>query len=127
MERDAPFNKRADGARNEEIALRYLLDLGYSLVKRNFRFGRMGEIDLIMRDQGFYVFVEVKSRHSHGFGLPEEAVTPSKRRQIRKVAGGFIHINGLVQYEARFDVVAIDYVTGANGEPEIRHYVNAFY
>lgn len=127
MEQDAVINKRKDGADNEEIALRYLLDLGYTLIKRNFRFSRMGEIDLIMRDKGFYVFVEVKSRRSHGFGLPEEAVTPSKRRQIRKVAEGFIYINGLVQYEARFDVVAIDYVTGRNGAPEIRHYVNAFY
>lgn len=127
MERDAMLNRRAVGARNEEIALRYLLDLGYRLVKQNFRFGRAGEIDLIMRDGGFYVFVEVKARRSHGFGLPEEAVTPAKRRQIRKVAKGFIHINGLVQYEARFDVVAIDYVTGRNGVPEIRHYVNAFW
>ena len=43
----------------------------------------------------------------------------AKRKKIQKVARGFIHINGLTDYEARFDVVAVDYVTGHNGEPEI--------
>jgi putative endonuclease len=120
------FNLRADGAHHEEIALDYLLGLGYTLIKRNFRFGKLGEIDLVMRDRGSYVFVEVKGRRSHTFGLPEEAITPAKRRTIRKVASGFVFINRLVHYQARFDVVAVDYATGIDGKPEIRHYVDAF-
>jgi putative endonuclease len=116
----------ADGAYHEGIALTYLLERGYTLIKQNFRFGKLGEIDLVMRDRGVYVFVEVKARRSHGYGLPEEAVTPAKRRKIRKVAEGFVYINRLVHYEARFDVIAIDYLTGHDGRPEIRHYVNAF-
>ncbi|MEO5928633.1 MAG: YraN family protein [Candidatus Kapaibacterium sp.] len=119
-------NRRADGAIHEEIALEYLLGLGYTLVGRNFHFGRAGEIDLIMRDGAAYVFIEVKGRRSHGFGLPEEALTPAKRRQIRKVAEGFIYINKIAESEARFDVVAVDYVTGIGGKPEIRHHINAF-
>ncbi len=119
-------NRRGDGAAHEAIALRYLLGLGYTLVAKNFHFGRVGEVDLVMRDGAAYVFVEVKARRSHGFGLPEEAVTPAKRRQIRKVAEGFVLINGLADYQARFDVVAIDYTTGTGGRPEIRHYTNAF-
>lgn len=119
-------NLRADGERHEEIALDYLCGLGYRLVKRNFRFGRSGEIDLVMRDGDCYVFVEVKTRRSHGFGPPEEAVTPAKRSRIRKVAQGFLYVNKVIDYEARFDVVAIDYVTGNGREPEIRHYRDAF-
>ena len=121
-----PVNRRSDGTAHEEIALRYLLDRGYTLIQRNFHFGRAGEIDLVMRDGDIHVFVEVKARRSHRFGLPEEALTPSKRRQIRKVAEGFIYVNGLTEYTPRFDVVAIDYVTGTGGEPEIRHHIDAF-
>jgi len=119
-------NRRADGATFEELALRFLLERGYRLVKRNFRCGRTGEIDLVMRDGEIWVFIEVKGRRTHGFGLPEDAVTPSKRRQIRRVAEGFVHINNLREYQARFDVVAVDYATGIAGEPEIRHHVDAF-
>lgn len=119
-------NRRADGSAHEERVLRYLLGRGYTLVRRNFHFGRAGEIDLVMRDGDTYVFVEVKARRSHGFGLPEEAVTPSKRRRVRRVAEGFIHINGLAGKNVRFDVVAIDYATGRGGQPEIRHYIDAF-
>lgn len=126
MKDEKEFNRRADGSAHESIALRYLLGRGYRLVKRNFHFGRVGEIDLVMRDGDIYVIVEVKARRSHGFGLPEESVTPSKRRQIRRVAEGFIHINGLAGESIRFDVVAIDYATGSGGEPEIRHYIDAF-
>ncbi|HYH55460.1 MAG TPA: YraN family protein, partial [Anseongella sp.] len=102
------------------------LERGYTLVKRNFHFGRAGEIDLVMRDGDIYVFIEVKARRSRGFGLPEDALTVSKRRQIRKVAEGFIYVNRITGYTARFDVIAIDYVTGAGGEPEIRHHIDAF-
>ena len=63
-----PTNRRADGATQEELALEYLLALGYRLVKKNFQFGKVGEIDLVMRDGETYVFVEVKARRSHGFG-----------------------------------------------------------
>jgi len=121
-----PTNRRSDGAEHEELALRYLLDLGYRLVKRNFHFGRSGEIDLVMSDGGVYVFVEVKCRRSHSHGMPEDAVTPAKRRRIRRIAEGFFHVMQLSAYEARFDMIAIDYATGSGGRPEIRHHINAF-
>ncbi len=121
-----PANHRADGAFHEGMALAYLLARGYHLVARNFHFGRIGEIDLVMRDGDIYVFVEVKGRRSHSFGMPEEALTPAKRRQIRRVAEGFIHLHGIAHYTARFDVIAIDYATGVGGRPEIRHYIDAF-
>ncbi len=119
-------NRRSEGAGYEELALNYLIDQGYKLLKRNFHFGRAGEIDLVMKDGETYVFVEVKARRSHTFGTPEEAVTLGKRKQIRRVAEGFVHVHKLIDYTARFDVVAIDFVTGKPGEPEIRHHIDAF-
>lgn len=126
MNDEIPFNRHSIGKMFEDMALRYLLGRGYKLLRRNFRLGRLGEIDLIMHDGNVYVFVEVKGRRTHGYGLPEEALTPAKRRQIRKIAGGYIHIAKLASYEARFDVVAIDFATGNEDAPEIRHYVDAF-
>ncbi len=123
---DHDFNRRAFGSDHEEIALAYLQRKGYRLKKQNFRFGKAGEIDLIMRDGPVWVFVEVKTRRSHRYGTPEEAVDHRKRKQIKKIARGFLHIFNLTHYTARFDVVAIDYVTGENGEPEIRHLEDAF-
>ena len=120
------FNRRAFGMDHEDIALFHLQEKGYRLVNRNFRFGKLGEIDLIMREGKTWVFVEVKTRQNHNFGTPEESVDARKRKQIKKIARGFIHILGLTDFDARFDVVAIDYATGTNGEPEIRHLKDAF-
>jgi len=126
MKNDTPFNSRSWGAECEELALQYLQGKGYRLIKKNFRFGRAGEIDLIMRDGDAYVFVEVKARRSDQFGPPEDAVTTSKRKQIIRIAYGFAHVMKLTDYEARFDVVALDYTTGIHGAPEIRHHIDAF-
>ncbi len=126
MTTDTPFNTRSWGAEHEELALAYLQNKGYRLVRKNFRFGRAGEIDLVMRDRHVYVFVEVKARRSAQFGAPEDAVTPIKRKRILRIAHGFFHVMKLTEYEARFDVIAIDYATGAEGAPEIRHHIDAF-
>jgi putative endonuclease len=124
---DVPFNTRRDGADHEELALAFLAEKGYRLVERNFHLGRAGEIDLVMRDGAVLVFIEVKARRTHLYGLPEEAVTPAKRRQIRRVAEGYVQVRGITDYQARFDVIAIDYATGVDEQhPEIRHFVDAF-
>ncbi len=120
------FNRRTFGEDHEAVALDFLLKKGYRLKRKNFRFGKAGEIDLVMRDGPVWVFVEVKARRSHRFGTPEEAVNWNKRKQIRKIALGFFHVLKISEYTARFDVVAIDYVTGVDGNPEIRHHVDAF-
>ena len=124
MEKTA--NKRTTGSEFEELALAFLLTLGYRLVKRNFHFGRVGEIDLVMLDGDVYVFVEVKGRRSHTYGLPEEAVTRAKQTTMKKVAQGFFHDNKTEWPVGRFDVVAVDFATGRDGGAEIRHYPNAF-
>jgi putative endonuclease len=122
------FNTRTDGSDHESVALNYLLRQGYRLVHRNFHLGRSGEIDLVMRDGRVWVFIEVKGRRTHTYGLPEDAVNQQKRRQIRRIAEGFVQINNLVDYEARFDVVVVDYATSPHKNlAEIRHHKDAFH
>ena len=73
------------GREGERIAVDYLTEKGYRILRRNYRFGR-GEIDIIAQDGTELVFVEVKTRRTSAFGEPEEAVTPKKQSQIRTVA-----------------------------------------
>ena len=73
------------GIRGEQIALDFLLGLGYQLVAKNWRC-RSGEIDLIMMDGNIMVFVEVKARRGSGYGLPQEAVGSKKQAKIRRLA-----------------------------------------
>jgi putative endonuclease len=115
--------KRAEGNRAEEEAARHLEAEGHVILERNFRAVR-GEIDLITRDRGVIVFVEVKSATSDRFGPPEERVTWRKQRQIGKVALAFLTDRGLGQADCRFDVVS---VIRSGGRSELRHIENAFW
>ena len=110
------------GKSGENIAVRYLLKKGFKIISRNFR-DKFGEVDIIARDRETIVFVEVKTRNSVRYGLPEEAVTTAKQRQIIRVASNYLSRHQLLDKPARFDVVAII----VNGDiPEITHLVSAF-
>jgi putative endonuclease len=111
------------GRRGEEIALEYFRRKGYRIVERGFRLFR-GEIDIIAFDRDTLVFIEVKTRTTTEFGLPEEAVTPAKQSQIRKIARGFLIDRALGEPDCRFDVLAI--LVLEDGDPLITHYENAF-
>ena len=96
----------------------------YQILARGFRLLH-GEIDIVARDGGTIVFIEVKTRAGAGYGPPEEAVTASKQRQIRRIAEGF-----LAKYRigpdvpCRFDVLSL--LVEGRRAPEIRHIRDAF-
>ena len=90
----------------ESLAAKHLKARGYEILARNYR-ARRGEIDLIARDGEFVVFVEVKTRRSLKFGLPQAAVTLQKQRQISKVALAYLQSRNLLDTPCRFDVIAI--------------------
>ena len=117
-------NKREIGTIAEQLAENFLKELGYIIIKKNFHFGKAGEIDIIARDGATLVFVEVKMRSSDAFGSPESAINEHKRKQIRKVAQGYLFVNEITDSECRFDVIAIE---DNNGKREIRHWINAFW
>jgi putative endonuclease len=111
------------GRTGEEIACRRLRERGYEIVARGFRWSR-GEIDIVARDGGTLVFVEVKTRADESHGRPEEAVTPGKQRQLRRIAQAYLVAHPAPGVDCRFDVIAILY----RGPDDYRfeHFVDAF-
>ena len=110
------------GKEGEELAEQYLKKKGYTIVERNYRC-LVGEVDLIALDRRIVVFVEVKTRTGHGFGMPAEAVERKKQQKMVQTAQFFISSKRLHQRDARFDVVAISWL---GRKPVIEHIENAF-
>ena len=110
------------GDRGENMAARYLRNQGYKIIVRNFRC-TLGEIDIVARDGGTLVFVEVKTR-TYDDPTPEEQVNTFKRHQLSKAAKFYLSRYGVPQPPARFDVVAIVWPNGS--DPQIRHTPDAF-
>ena len=108
----------------EQVALAHLMKEKLSLIEKNF-ISKFGEIDLIMRDQEYLVFVEVKYRKSASFGEPFEMVSSSKQKKICKTAQIYLQKYGLNEYNTfcRFDVVSIK---GPAASTEIIWLKNAF-
>ena len=136
-------NKRAAGADKEQLAARYLVDNGYTVLERNFR-NKTGEIDIIAKKEELFLvskasewkyienvwkkhkeerdteFVEVKYRSNNKYGYAVEAVNYRKKQIIRHVAQFYM----ATRYKScdipcRFDVIGID------GET-VTHIKNAF-
>ncbi len=116
-------NRKALGDRGEDLAVRYLLKRGYKVIEKNYRCF-LGEIDLIARDKGTLVFVEIKARSSARFGFPQEAVSPFKQRKLIQVAKAYMAERHLGEAIAtRFDVVAVQLTPSG---PEIELIKDAF-
>lgn len=99
------------GKTGEDLACKYLKKHGYKIIERNFRI-RGGEIDIIALDGRTLVYIEVKTRTSHKFGLPQEAVTPWKIKFLERAAKFYrLKRNNLPDLE-RIDVLAIDFISG---------------
>lgn len=90
----------------ETLAAQHLKARGCEILAQNYRV-RRGEIDIIVQDGEFTVFVEVKTRRSLKFGLPQASVTLQKQRQISKVALAYLQAQNLLDAPCRFDVIAI--------------------
>ena len=119
-----PSGRRAAlGAYGERVAARVLTDAGLTVLDRNWRC-RDGELDLVARDGDALVFCEVKTRTGSGFGSPAEAVTPTKRRRLRVLAGAWLAAHDQHAPDLRFDVVGVQ--VPATGRPRVTHLRNAF-
>lgn len=115
---------KAKGNFGENIAADYLEGKGYTIVKRNFVFGRFGEIDLVAKDGDILVFVEVKLRTNQTYGDPLESIDYRKQQNLRKAAEGYYYVNKINDMECRFDVITIDIRNGVEN-PVISHLANA--
>ncbi len=111
------------GKTGEDLAETYLKQKGFTILERNYR-TKIGEIDIIAKENTTVVFIEVKARSSSAYGSPKSAVDYRKQKKISMIASQYLKQNRTRNQRSRFDVVS---VKQAPNEPaEIEHVVNAF-
>jgi putative endonuclease len=109
------------GISGEALAEDHLRGLGYRIAARDVR-TPLGQLDLVALDGKTLVFVEVKARAGHGFGLPQEAVDFRKIRKLRQLALYYLKMRPH-RGPIRFDVVGL---TVQEGKPvRVDHIRNA--
>jgi len=99
------------GNAGERAAFRFLVSNGYKPLVRNYR-SRWGELDLICRDKGTLVFVEVKSRDREAWGRPADAVDLTKQRRLIRTAQAYLQELEEDEMPLRFDVVEVELEEG---------------
>jgi putative endonuclease len=119
------------GRYGEDVAARHLIEVGLTLLARNWRC-REGELDIVACEGDVLVVCEVKTRRGVGFGTPLDAVTPAKAARIRRLAAHWLAEQradvdraAAVGYaQVRFDVVSV--LRPANGPAIVEHLRGAF-
>ena len=114
--------KITTGKKGEKIAAFFLKKNGYRISEINFRC-ILGEIDIIARDKGELVFIEVKTRKSIELGYPEQAVGIRKQKKMSQLALWYLQKKNITDTSARFDIVAITMLPSGN---EIKLIKDAF-
>ena len=113
------------GAWGEATAAEYLRKKRYQIVAVGYH-SRFGEIDLIVQNRKFLVFVEVKLRKTSKFAAAREYVNRQKQDRIRVTASMYLSQNP-TELQPRFDVIEIYAPDGtATNNPEINHLEDAF-
>lgn len=116
-------NKTTFGKLGEEIVTNYLISSGYKILKRNFYFGKVGEIDIIAEKDNILIFFEIKIQGTNSFGDSKYWITKTKQQKLRKTAEGYLFINKIVDQDCRFDAIFVDF---CQNPPRIEHIENAF-
>ncbi|MER5463933.1 MULTISPECIES: YraN family protein [unclassified Streptomyces] len=108
------------GRYGEELAARLLADAGMTVLARNWRCGRAGEIDIVARDGDVVVVCEVKTRRVGAFEHPMAAVTPRKAERLRRLAECWLERHGGPPPDGvRIDLVGV--VLPRRGAPLVEH------
>lgn len=119
------YQRIKTGALGESLAVKFLLSKGYEVIETNVRLLKLGEIDIVAKEKETIVFVEVKTRRSLDFGLPQEAVTYKKQEKIKRCAYAYLKKINKANSFFRFDVIAIQ-MGKENNENKVEHIINAF-
>ena len=109
--------------RSEAAAAQYLAKRGYEILERNWECFA-GTADIIARDGGILVFVEVKARTDERQGFPSEAVTKEKRQRYEKIACTYVAEHEYSDMLMRFDVLGM--LVLDEERFIVRHHINAF-
>lgn len=110
------------GRVGEDEALYLLVEKGYTLLDRNWQYGKL-EIDIIADWHGEIVFVEVKTRTDESFALAREAVTLQKKRNIIAAARAYLAYHDLLDSPYSFDIIT---VVGKERPFQITHIPQAY-
>jgi putative endonuclease len=110
------------GKRGEALAAEYLQEKGYAILATNWVFQK-AEIDILAQKVNTLAVVEVKTRSSIDFGLPQDFVKPKKIQLLVKAVNAYVSENDL-DLEVRFDIIAI---SKKGQEFVIEHLTDAFF
>ena len=110
------------GQLGENIAAEFLQANEYQILERNFRYNRY-EVDILAEKNGILAVIEVKTRSSVAFGLPQEFVKPKQIGKLVEVVDHFIQSRNL-ELDVRFDIIAISKI---GNRYEVEHLKEAFY
>lgn len=120
----APRAKDRLGIEGERYAAAELERAGWKILERNLALPSC-EIDIIARDSGTLVFIEVKTRRGEGYADPYEEVPETRRSRMRRAKNEYLRWQGLgSETPCRFDI-AVVLMPGA-GKPQMNHIKNAF-
>ncbi len=111
------------GRIGENIIADYITKLGYKVVERNFECNQ-GEIDIIAKDKGELVFIEVKTRTDISYGEASEAVTNTKKRHLINSIKYYIYKQKLENQPIRIDVAEV-YIN--KGKVKVNYIKQAIY
>lgn len=94
------------GDYGERVAADHLKSLGMVILARQWTC-RFGEIDIVARDGSTLVICEVKTRTSHAYGGPFEAITGQKAARLRRLATCWLEVHDVSPPSVRIDVVSV--------------------
>ncbi len=114
--------KHALGAWGEFEAAKFLENLGYTILDRNWRYGHL-ELDLVCFKQGELIFAEVKTRSESSQETPYEALTPAKKNNLLRAAQAYLSEKNAWEMPCRFDLICVDKMKTAFS---VEHVINAF-
>ena len=110
------------GKLGEELAVEFLQKEGYEILETNWTFQK-AEIDIIAQKENTLAIIEVKTRSSIEFGLPQDFVKPKKIQLLVKAVNEYV-VSKNIDIEVRFDIIAIH----KEGKSfVIEHLTDAFY
>ena len=110
------------GKKGEQLAVDFLIENGYDIVERNYRFNK-AEVDIIAQKKDVLAIIEVKTRSTTDFGNPQDFVKPKQIKNLVKAVDEYVTVNNL-EVDVRFDIIAI-----VNEEQQfnIEHLEDAFF
>ena len=115
------------GKEGEEIAREFLIDKGFKLIESNYS-NNLGEIDLVMSDKDWLVFVEVKLKIGDRYGTPEEMINKNKLSRIKRIAEAFLILESPISKNfSKYRIDAVCIVLEENKTiRSIKHYENLY-